>query len=174
MASTWFLQKIAISFCSSGPADAVMLHWLRRWSQSDKFISAVVKRIASNQLFVKTVAVVIKQHVHSNSDECRMTQIYVGTEKDVLERSKTTPEQTGKRNGTIWSMFKTREVQGPKQRTQNLIAGTPRFGKIEVEGAQQRKVTIAYSQRSKATQKLLDKNLVVVRIIAVAKSFVSL
>lgn len=76
-----FLESIVIAFCSGGAAEEVMSQCFERWSQSDTFTNAVVKRIVSNPFFIRPVAGFIKQHIDSAIDKYRLTQLHAETEK---------------------------------------------------------------------------------------------
>lgn len=70
-----------IKFFRLGAAEDVMSQGFEKWSKSDTFMNAVVKRIVSNPLFILPMAGFIKQHVRSYIDECSLKRLYAGTGK---------------------------------------------------------------------------------------------
>lgn len=74
--SARILETIVLESFSRGAADDFMTEFFKRWSQSDTFLSAVVVRIAYSAMFIRPVAVFIKQHLDSTTDDSRLTQPY--------------------------------------------------------------------------------------------------
>lgn len=96
-----------------------------------------VKRIVSKLVFIEPVAGFLNVHVHSTIDECRLTQLYAGTQK--VDKKRIPLHRSGAFTNASKKSKKKRaarvqKLQICKKETgKSLIAAFPIAEKMEVE-----------------------------------------